>query len=175
MDDQDNNPLPEKSSPWRQPIVWLVIALPAVVVVAGIAMVVVASRDGGSDAVPGEVRRTAQIQTADLGPDALARNEKLSAIVRIDAEHELVEVLPVSGRFDRGARLRLTLQHPARASEDRILLLEPGALGWRTQARIEGSHDWKVQLGPEDARWRLQGRLPKDQQATHLRPALQEP
>ena len=179
MDDHNHehnhNQPPEKSSPWRQPIVWLVIALPAVVVVAGIAMVIVASRDGGSDAVPGEVRRTAQIQTADLGPDAVAREAKLSAIVRTDTEHELVEVLPVSGRFDRAARLRLTLQHPARASEDRVLLLEPGQLGWRTQARIDGSHDWKMQLAPEDAHWRLQGRLPKGQQATHLRPALQAP
>lgn len=172
-----DDPVPpaEKSSPWRQPIVWLVVALPAVVVVAGIAMVVVASREGSSDAVPGQVQRTAQIQTTDLGPDAVARKAKLSAIVRTDAEHELVEVLPVSGSFDRGARLRLTLQHPARASEDQVLLLEPGQLGWRTQARIDASHDWKVQLGPEDTRWRLQGRLPKGQQAAHLQPALQAP
>ena len=175
MDNRDDHRPSEKSSPWRQPIVWLVIALPAAVVVAGIAMLIVAGRDGGSDTVTGEVRRTAQIQTADLGPDALARNEKLSAIVRIDAEHGMIEVLPVSGRFERDARLRLALQHPARASEDRILLLEPSTLGWRAQAQVEGGHDWKLQLGPEDARWRLQGRLPKDQQAAHLRPALQAP
>lgn len=160
-------------SPWRQPIVWLVVALVGAAVVGGVAMVIVAG-NGSSDAVADPVRRTAQIQTADLGPDGVARREKLSAIVRTDAERGLVEVLPVSGEFDRLAPLRLSLVHPARAREDRILHLQPTELGWRADTAVDGSHDWNVQLGPENARWRLQGRLPKGQQATHLRPAVQD-
>jgi len=161
-------------SPWRQPIVWLVVALVAAAVIGGVSMVIVAS-DGSSDAVADPVRRTAQIQTVDLGPDAVARREKLSAVVRVDAARALVEVLPVSGAFDRSAPLRLTLVHPARASEDLGLLLQPTELGWRVDAAVDGGHDWNVQLGPPDARWRLLGRLPKGQLATHLRPALPAP
>ncbi|MGY0620120.1 FixH family protein [Lysobacter sp. A378] len=162
-------------SPWRQPIVWLVIALPTVVVVASVVMIFIASGEGYSDQVIDTVSRTAQIQTADLGPDAIAQQEKLSAIVRIDTEQAFIEVLPVSGDFDRAAPLQLTLIHPTRAAVDQVLLLQPGELGWRLPTTIDASHDWKLQLEPQDARWRLKGRLPKGQLAANLHPSLQAP
>ena len=165
---------PGSQPPWRMPIVWLVAGLPAAVVIASIGLIFIAG-DGNNDVVRDEVQRTAQIQTSDLGPDTVAQQEKLSAIVRTDAEQGIIEVLPVSGQFDRAAPLRLTLAHPTRSSEDRNLVLKPDELGWRVVAEIDASHDWKVQLGPQDGRWRLQGRLPKHQQATHLRPSLQAP
>lgn len=175
MSDPSNSPPSSAAhaSPWRQPIVWLVVALVAAAVAGGIAMVFVAN-DGSADAVNDPVRRTAQIQTADLGPDAVARSEKLSAIVRTDVEQGLVQVLPVSGVFDRTAPLRLNMVHPSRASEDLVLLLQPTELGWQSDTALDGSHDWNVQLGPENSRWRLQGRLPKGQQAANLSPALQD-
>lgn len=174
----DRTPQPDKrSSPWRQPVMWLVIGLPVAVVAAGIWMIVIASGDGGVDSVPEEVRRTAQIQTTDLGPDEIARAERLSAIVRRDPEAGIVEVLPVSGRFDRGAPLQLDLVHPSRENLDVQLLLQPTELGWQAAATPEGDHDWNIRLAPvaDDGqpRWRLQGRMPKDQLAAHLRPRLQ--
>ena len=177
----DSNEQPTTpSSPWRQPVVWLVIALVAAAVAGGITMVVIAGGDGAMDAVPDAVRRTAQVQVADLGPDAYAQREQLSAIVRIDAKLGFVEALPVSGRFDRASTLRLQLQHPLRASEDVLLELQPGDDGWRADAgdallAASAVHDWKLQLSDADERWRLRGRLPKGQQAAHLEPALQAP
>ena len=165
---------PGHQSAWRQPIIWLVAGLPLAVVIASIGLIFIAG-DGNNDVVRDEVQRTAQIQTSDLGPDAIAQQEKLSAIVRTDAEQGIIEVLPVSGQFDRTAPLHLTLAHPTRSDEDQSLLLEPDELGWRTQAKIDASHDWKIELGPQDGHWRLRGRLPKQQQATHLRPSLQAP
>ncbi|MGV8940996.1 MAG: FixH family protein [Lysobacter sp.] len=165
---------PKPESPWRMPIVWLVIALPAAVVIASIGLLFIAS-DGNNDVVRDDVQRTAQIQTADLGPDAIAAEEKLGAIVRIDAELGIIEVLPVSGRFDTAAPLRLTLAHPTLSAEDQTFVLEAYELGWRAPANLDTSHDWKVELGPEDAHWRLRGRLPKGQQATDLRPSLRAP
>ena len=85
MQGNDEHPT-TSSSPWRQPVVWLVVALVATAVAGGIAMVVIASGDGAVDAVPDPVRRTAQVQVVDLGPDVRARSESLSAIVRIDAK-----------------------------------------------------------------------------------------
>lgn len=175
MDSHDNSPhdTPQHSSPWRQPVIWLVIALVAAAVAGGVAMLLIASDAGNDDAVADPVRRTAQVQTVDLGPDAAARERKLSAIVRIDIEQKLVEVLPVDGDFDPAAPLQLRLQHPIRASDDMTLQLQPTELGWRTGAVVDGGHDWNVELGPADASWRLQGRLPAGQQAAHLQPALQ--
>lgn len=172
--DKRARPATEKDksqSPWRNPIVWLVIALPGTVVIASIVMLFIAGA-GGNDEIRDDVTRTAQIQTTDLGPDAVAAEQKLSAIVRTD-EDGFVEVLPVSGTFDHKAPLRLTLAHPADSGRDIELMLAPGELGWRADATPDDSHDWKVQLGPQDSHWRLQGRLPKGQQATNLRPSLQ--
>lgn len=167
------SPPGRKPSPWRQPIMWVVVGLPAAVVVAGIMMIVIAGGEGGIDTSGDEVRRMAQVQTTDLSPDETARDGKFSAIVRTDPELGIVEVLPVSGDFDRRSPLRLTLAHPALESADLPLLLQPTDTGWRTDAQVDVSHDWNVQLAPEDAHWRLQGRLPKDQLATNLRPKLQ--
>lgn len=173
MDNDDPSRTP--ASPWRQPVVWLIVALLAAAVAGGAIMIYVAGGDGATDTAPDTVRRTAQIQDADLGPDASARQRKLSAIVRVDAKRELVQVLPVSGDFDRAAGLRLSLRHPVRSSADRTLLLPPSALGWQAPARIDGGHDWNLQLDAGDGQWRLRGRLPQGQQAARLAPALQAP
>ena len=157
-------------SPWREPMVWLVVALPLASVVAGIALLVIAAGSGSTDAVADPVQRTAQIQVADLGPDARARQLRLTAILRTEAN--LVEVLPVTGAFQRDAPLRLALHHPARADADRTLLLQPTDSGWRAAATVDGSHDWIARLAPVGGAWRLQGRLPMGQRAVHLASAL---
>ncbi|GAB3096189.1 FixH family protein [Lysobacter terrae] len=163
----------EPRSAWREPLVWLVAAIPAAAVVATIALLVVASRSSGNnDVVADRVQRTAQVQVADVGADARARQLGLSAIVRTGKG--AIEVLPVAGGFDRAAPLLLSLHHPARAQLDREVRLTPSKTGWRADADIDLSHDWNVQLGPSDGAWRLQGRWNAKQQATWLHPALGE-
>lgn len=159
-------------SPWREPMLWLVVALPAAVVVAGIATLVIAIRAGGSDAIPDEVRRTAQIQVADLGADARAQALGLSALVRVDGD--ALEVLPVSGALPRDAVLTLRLRHPTRAAGDRELVLQPSVLGWRVDHTLERGHDWRLELVPADRSWRLRGRLPAGLLAARVSPALAE-
>lgn len=160
--------------PWREPMVWLIVAIPAAAVIATIAMLVVASRSSGNnDVVDESVRRTAQVQVADLGPDAIARQLRLSAIVRADPRgNGSIEVLPVAGDFDRAANLALALRHPSRAGLDRQLALAPSDTGWRAEGEIDLSHDWNVQLAPADGRWRLQGRWTARQRAAYLQPAV---
>lgn len=156
---------------WREPMVWLVAAIPTLAVIGTFALLAVAARSSGNnDAVADPVRRTAQVQTADLGPDAAARRLRLSAVVRTGAG--VVEVLPVDGEFDQTAPLTLSLRHPARAELDRELVLRPGKTGWRGEAAVDLSHDWRVQLAPADRRWRLQGRWQARQQAAYLQPAI---
>ena len=155
---------------FREPMVWLMIGLPAASVVAGLMLVATAVRSGGADEVTDAVRRTAQIQVSELGPDAQAEAMKLSAVLSVDKA--ATRILPVSGEFVRSEVLLLTLSHPTDSTQDRQLTLEPTELGWSAVAEIGTAHDWFAQLAPVDGRWRLRGRLEAGQRAAHLGPAL---
>ena len=160
----------EKKSIWRMPVMWLVVGLPLASIIAGVGLVITAVNTGGADSVTDKVDRMSQIQTTDLGPDNQAQVLKLSAILRIDAG--MVEVLPVTAAFKRNAPLRLSLEHPLQAQEDRVLELKPSVHGWQVEADIDETHDWRLQLTPADTQWRLKGRLPKQQHATRLAPSV---
>jgi hypothetical protein len=167
-----DTPTPRKT---RNPVLWLVVGLPAVVVVASLATLYIAIDAGGSDAIPDEVRRTAQIQTTELGPDERAATLKLSAVFSVHDGH--VEVLPASGALIddktlRGKPLRLLLQHPTLAAEDRELKLVPTEAGWRAEIALDPKHDWRIHLLPEGSAWRLRGRLPAGQRGVLLAPSV---
>jgi hypothetical protein len=151
------------------------LSLVGLVMAAGIGTYLLARADGPMDVVPDPVQRTGQAQLADLDPDTRAAHAGLSAIARIDPEHGLVEVLPVTGDFDHAAPMHLRLQHPTRADADLLLTLSPHETGWRAVARPATGHDWLLQLSPAQAPvWRLRGRLPKGQRAVHLAPAVSD-
>ena len=160
----------KNKSLWRMPIMWLVVGLPLASIIASVALVIISVNSGGADSVTDEVNRVSQIQTTDLGPDSQAQTLKLSAIVRIDAG--MVEVLPVTGQFARNVPLRLSVEHPLQAKEDRVLELQPSVRGWQVKADLDDSHDWRLQLTPADTQWRLKGRLPKQQYAARLAPSV---
>ncbi|GAB1596217.1 hypothetical protein PAGU2638_18960 [Lysobacter sp. PAGU 2638] len=148
---------------------WLVIGLPVVSMIFGIGLVVIANVDS-DDAIADKVDRTAQMQTADLGPDAYATRHKLSAVVRFGGG--AVEVIPVNGDFDRRKPMTLRLLHPAHSAGDATLTLQPSADGWHVMHAVDASSEWNVRLEPLDGRWRIGGRLPKGQKAVLLAPAL---
>ena len=161
-----------KRPAWREPMVWLVAAIPLAAVIGTIALFVVASRSSGNnDMVDAQVQRTAQVQVADLGPDASARRLGLAAVVR--RAPKMIEVVAVKGQFDHGAGLVLALNHPSRADQDRSIVLRPTSTGWRGEHDLDFSHDWNIQLRDEGGGWRLQGRWVAGQQATYLQPALE--
>lgn len=157
---------------WRNPMVWLVAGIPVASIVAGLGLVVIALRQP-NDAISDQVRRTAQIQVADLGADARAQRSGLRALLRV--ADGVIVVLPVAGGFDRSAGLVVALRHPARAALDREIELVPSLHGWQAPAEIDAGHDWSVELAPRAAQWRLSGRLPKGQHAILLQPALVAP
>jgi hypothetical protein len=155
-------------------MVWLLVALPLSAVVAAFALLFAAARSSGNnDRVADRVQQTGQIQVADLGPDRTAQQRQLSAILRVTAT--AIDVLPVTGDFDRYAPLRLSLRHPAQAASDRTLALAPSADGWRHTGTLAAGHAWIVELADADGRWRIEGRLPAGQQAVRLAPRLAQP
>jgi hypothetical protein len=154
-------------------MVWMLVALPLASVIASALLIYSAVRSGGDDAIADSVQRTAQIQVSDLGPDQAAAQRQLSAVLRVD--QGLVELLPASGDFNRAAPLSLSLRHPTRAADDRLIVLLPTGNGWRARLVLDGTHDWRLLVAPVDGSWRILGRLPKGQRAARLAPVLATP
>ncbi len=169
---------PSPSRPWyREPLVWLVIGLPAMVVVAGAWTLAIAIRAGGADAVPDPVRRTAQVQQADLGPDREAARLGLAATLAVDAGSGALRVELQGPAADaQPALLWLELRHPTRAEDHRLPLARAGQAWQGRLPAAEGAaaipHDWILRLAPDGDGWRLAGRLEAGGASAGLRPAV---
>ncbi|MEZ5464494.1 MAG: FixH family protein [Lysobacteraceae bacterium] len=154
----------------REPMLWLVAGLPVVVVIAGFATLAIAIRAGGADALPDSVRRTAQVQQIDLGPDRVARDEGLHAEFSWNDDGSLRLAI---NAVDASHTLLLQLIHPSDAAQDRQLALTPEAAFWTgTLPKGAEGHDWRLQLSPADRRWRLHGRWRAGESSARLEPAL---
>jgi hypothetical protein len=163
--------LPEPRSAWREPMLYLVVALPATVVVAGFVTLGLAMRDGGADSVPSQVRRTAQVQVEDGSIDRRAATLGLEAVLRRDADTGALTLSLRSPLPLDDGQLQLQLLHPARAAGDRELTLVRSGEAW--YGRIEPvDHACNVRLESIAGDWRLSGRLPADAHEARLRPAV---
>ena len=154
----------------REPMLWLVVGLPALVVVASLVTVWLSARSGANDAVADDVRRTAQVQTTELAPDEAAAKLGLTAVLSVQ-EGNLV-LVPVTGSFPRQAALALRLAHPMQAGRDLRLELQPTDIGWSAPAKVDAGNDWNLTLQDAAGQWRVVGRLQAGQQAARLAPAL---
>ena len=169
--------LPEVKTPdrpaWREPMVWLMLGLPAACLLA-IALTLRSAADPDATAISNDrVARTAQVQTTDIVADRRAEELGLRAILARD-DRQLRLQLEVPGA--RPARLRLLAAHPTRAALDVVIWLQPQADGsW--QAEMSDVHGWpaadsawSLSLTPEDASWRIDGHLQPGQAETELAP-----
>jgi hypothetical protein len=156
----------------RNPILWLVIAIPLATLFGGYETLRLAYQSGGSDEVPGEVTRTGQAQVAELSPDREAAQAGLRVSITFD---------PVAGRItatqDAGRRLttqpiELQLIHPLHADEDRSIALLPAGLRWQAAMPRLADNDWQLVLTDADNHWRLIGRLPRHAAVAALQPSL---
>lgn len=163
---------PEPMRPWhREPMLWLVIALPLAAVLAGFTTLAIAIRSDGGDSVPDPVRRTLQIQDTNLDADRSALTAALEGELRIDAGTGSVQVR-LSGLDQAEPRLRLRLQHPRHASKDRELELLGAGEVWVGRIEDSAGQAWNLELSAPDGRWRLGGRLEPNSFDSPLRPLL---
>lgn len=156
--------------PWyREPMLALVIGLPAAAVVAGFTTLGLAL---GGDSGDHRVRRVAQTQTADLAPDHAAARLALGAGLVLDDTGAVA--LRFGDPVPSESVLRLELRHSTVASRDRALRLvragEGLYVGRLESARAPGAYN--VELAPEDVDWRLVGRLEAQSTQVRLEPAL---
>ncbi len=160
--------------PWyREPMLALVIGLPAAAVVAGIATLVIAA-SGPSESMDLGVRRVAQTQTADLAPDHAAARLGLEASVSLDAAGALEA--RIEPAYPAPGRLELTLRHSADPRRDRIVTLVRSGDA-RYAGRLPAPLDagaYNLMLAPADGSWRIVGRLDRGADRAALRAALDE-
>ena len=153
---------------WREPRVWLRLAIPAATVVAGKATLRLARADGGLDAAPETVRRTAQTQVTDLGPDRHAAALGLHASLGVDARG-LPDLRLPAAHADAGLALRLV--HPTRADGDLEWTRAAGGTDWSGPVVPAAARGHWV-LEPADRAWRLVGTWPVDGGIAALQPAV---
>ena len=148
---------PSRASPWhREPLVWMVLAIPAAAVVVGAVMLVLANVTWDGLVADDYYRRGMEINRS-LARDAEAARLGLRASVAFPAP-EVVEVR-LAGK-DSGAaasvggRLRLHFARAGRAGSDiRVSMTRHAAGTWRGSLPAMPPGKWYVELGNEA--WRL--------------------
>jgi hypothetical protein len=160
--------------PWfREPMVWMLIVLPVIVIAASIVTIVLAVRSGGGDVYPSEVKRTAQIQVEDLSADRRAIELGLNGSMTIDAATGAV-ALTLANAPEATQKLRLDLIHPAQASSDLSAELVRSGDGFVGRIDNAAGRTWSVHVSDAEATWRVAGRFDPASNTALLAPALAE-
>ncbi len=133
---------PAIAPPWyRQAWPWLLMAGPAIVVVAGIVTTVIAFT-GADGVVADDYYKQGMAINRTLAREAKAEAIGLAVEVKLEGGRVLAVI---SAREKLPDRIKLTLAHPTRAGEDRVVYL----------ARVGGDH-YEAPLAKAAAgRWRL--------------------
>jgi hypothetical protein len=156
--------------PWyRQPMVWLVIAIPAATVPAGLATVAIAMR-GADPVVADDYRVEALGVTRDAARDVAAANEDVHASMVASGNGTMtLELRVAGGRLPQELVLRLS--HATLASADRnIRLAWSGGRSYRADISPLAPGRWRAELEPGSRKWRLVGEFQAPLQRLTLAP-----
>jgi hypothetical protein len=137
---------------------WLLIAIPAATVIAGIATIWLASREPVALVVDDYYKEGLAVNR-DLAKHRLASERGLSAALAFDGAAGTVQVT-LQGRSDPPA-LTLTLVHPLAMNQDRSIPLQRSSAGhYGAQAAIPDDR-WYMDLEGADggSTWRLSGEI----------------
>jgi uncharacterized protein len=147
MTDRDTNPW------YREPWPWLLMAGPAVVVVAGIATAVIAIRTNDGVVAEDYYKQGLAVNRVKAR-DARAEALGMDADVQFNEEHDRVRVVLRGG--SRPESLTLRLVHPTRAGEDQVVALAHAG-GGVYEARIAppGRGKWSLRIEDREGTWRI--------------------
>ena len=144
--------------PWyREPWPWILIAIPAVSVILGIVMVVLAVRTNDG-LVTGDYYRQGLAINRVLEREAKARALGIQASIGFDPSRTLIHAI-IAGDVRRDRVLRISFSHPTRAGLDREAVLSPDGTGtWRGRiAPLAAAEKWHVIVEEPRTGWRLTG------------------
>ena len=150
---------PTRPSPWyREPLVWMVVAIPAAAVVAGAVMLVLANTTWDGLVADDYYQRGLQINRS-LARDAEAARLGLEADVSFPAPGVVEARLSSVGSGAppaAGPRLDLRFARAGRAGADVEVAMHRGTgATWRGALPALPAGKWYAELGNE--RWRLAG------------------
>lgn len=143
--------------PWyRQPLVWMVIAIPFSSVVMGVVMLVLSITTYDGLVSDDYYKRGLQINRL-MERDALARRHGLSSVVTVGPPDGVIEVrIEGAPPFESPEVVDLRLYHATRPGLDQAIVLRRTATGRYVAARPAlAPGRWYLQLDAEG--WRLRG------------------
>ena len=139
---------------WREPLVWLVVGIPAATVVAGAFTWWIAAQRADSNVADDYYKRGLAINRS-LERESRAKVLGLRAELTLAGENDLR--LRLTGGSTLPPTVTVVLTHPVRAEQDRRLSLDRQADGvYRIVAPQVGAGNWDVSIEAQD--WRVAGR-----------------
>lgn len=167
---------PHPALPWyRERFVWLLIAIPAVAVMSGITMLILALSSDDGLVADDYYRRGMEINL-ELNRDRAAQKRQVSATLDIHTNKTFEMNLQQGsdGTSEQApAQLELQLLHATRDGYDRILLLPRGHDG-RYRGAVLDLDPGKYHVQAAAGDWRIAGTLLyPGNTSIHLEPAIQ--
>ena len=142
----------------REPLVWLVVGIPALTVIAGFVTWWIAAQRADSDVADDHYKRGLAINRT-LEREQAAQRAGLGARVEVSEDMSIAVRLKASAGTSLPEAVQLVLTHPVQAAQDRRVLLLPGADGLyrsATAVQTQGFEGhWGLAL--EGPGWRLSG------------------
>ena len=154
--------------PWyREPWPWIVMAGPAIVVVAGIVTAVIAVKTSDGLVADDYYKQGLAINRV-IEREERARALGVSASVQFGEDRAHVRViLRAPGTAPRA--LRLTLVHPTRAGQDQVIALAPTGEGTYVGAMgVPRGAVMGLRLEDDEAGWRIVGTWPTEESSVSL-------
>lgn len=154
--------------PWhREPLMWLVVGVPALTVMGGVATLWLAAR-GGDTVVRDDFRREGLAIYVDPARDTAAVEAGARATLTFDRDAGQLRAVVGLKRGRLPDSLLLVLSHATRAEFDQMVSLRRanGAYRGRLESLPEGR--WYVELTPPSRGWRLRGEFSGAQRTVEL-------
>jgi hypothetical protein len=150
----------EDTEPWyRQFWPWFIISLPASAVVAGLITLYIATVNRDT-LVRDDYYKEGLALNQDLARSQRAASLGITAELTYDPSNGDVAVTTVGVPAQTG-QLTLFLVHPTLAEADRTAAVVRASDGtYRARLPLLGPGNWRLQLQPDSAEWRLEARLP---------------
>lgn len=148
---------PSKPVSWLK-FPWLLLwALPALSVIGGVSMLIIAIRHGDSMVKDDYYRQGLAYNTQQQADRAAAKHHLQAALVTVN--QQLLLTLSAEQLPELPEQLELHLSHPTeQAADQRLLLQRQSAQQYLLTSLPDIRTNWYLQLQPADGSWRLRGR-----------------
>lgn len=154
---------PKKSKVWyKEPWPWILMAGPAIVVVAATATFFIA-KTNNSDLVIDDYYKDGKYINLQIERDQGAQKRNIQAQVLISPSNDAAKVF-ISGDFNPKEKINILFMHPARQADDQTVTLQAGSGGLSGDKYeyhavfkpLPPAKHWYVRVEDADGKWRVE-------------------